>query len=93
MFRVVERYQDSSLTQSAFCQAESLALSTFQYWLSQYEKCRPCSSDFAQPFVEVQAQSPKAAANAAIVLSYPNGVSVSLSHDVELTLLKELITL
>lgn len=93
MFPVVERYQSGGLTQKAFCKAESLALSTLQYWISKYKKYRQSSPDFAQSFVEVKAQSPKPLANTAIVLSYPNGVTVRLSHDVELTLLKELITL
>jgi hypothetical protein len=93
MFSVVERYHDSSLTQKAFCETEKLALSTLQYWISKYKKYRQPSSGFAEAFVQIKAQSPKPSANSAIILSYPNGVTVRLSNDVELTLVKELIRL
>ena len=36
MYAIIEKYQNSPLSQKAFCQQEDLALSTFTYWLKKY---------------------------------------------------------
>jgi transposase-like protein len=38
MFRVVERYRQSGLTQKRFCETEGFALSTLQFWVSRYKQ-------------------------------------------------------
>ena len=101
MFEIIERYRNSNLTQKAFCEAEGLALSTFQYWTSRYNKHRRVgyrsrSVGKRSGFVELlsaQAGKPQAATDAAIVLTYPNGVTVRLGSAAPLSVLKELITL
>ena len=94
MFSVVERYQDSGLTQKTFCKEEGFALSTLQYWMSRYKKQNQQSaSGFPEAFVELKPQSPTPSFKDTMVLSYPGGVALTLHKDVELTLLKELITL
>lgn len=98
MFAVIEAYQASGLTQKAFCQSEGLAFSTFQYWLSRYRKQH--RSDHQQSsrhlFVELTPQTllpPNHVGDPGVVVSYPNGVAVSLGATVDLALLKELIAL
>jgi hypothetical protein len=39
MFPVIESFHSSHLTQKSFCEAEGLALSTLQYWISRYKAC------------------------------------------------------
>jgi hypothetical protein len=36
MFGLIEKYQNSPLSQKAFCKQEDLPLSTFTYWLKKY---------------------------------------------------------
>ena len=36
MYALIEKSQNSPLSQKAFCQQEDLALSTFTYWLKKY---------------------------------------------------------
>ena len=36
MYALIEKCQNSPLSQKAFCQQEDLALSTFTYWLKKY---------------------------------------------------------
>ena len=94
MFSVVERYQDSGLTQKNFCKTEGCALSTLQYWISRYKKQnQQRASGFPEAFVELKPQSHISSFKDTIVLSYPGGVMLTLHKDVELMLLKELITL
>jgi transposase-like protein len=97
MFRVVERYHHSGLTQKRFCKSEGFALSTLQFWISRYKKQKRQNqqngSSIPAAFMELKPQSPVPSSNNAIVLSYPSGVTLTLHKDVELSLLKELITL
>ena len=97
MFRVVERFRDSGLTQKSFCQTEGIALSTLQYWISRYKKQKSqnqqSGSAFPELFVELKPQSEVSSFNNTIVVSYPNGVKLRLHKDVDVTLLKELIAL
>ena len=36
MYALIEKYQNSPLSQKTFCQQEDLPLSTFTYWLKKY---------------------------------------------------------
>ncbi len=49
MFGLIEKYQNSPLSQKAFCQHEDLPLSTFTYWLKKYrgyQKTAVAAQDF-----------------------------------------------
>jgi transposase-like protein len=87
MFRVIEHYLESGMTQKRFCESEGLALSTLQFWVSRYKQHQRGA------FVELKAQPPASSVNDTMVLTYPNGVTLSLSGAIELVSLKELITL
>jgi hypothetical protein len=38
MFALIEKAENSPLSQKAFCQQEELPLSTFTYWLKKYRR-------------------------------------------------------
>jgi len=38
MYRIIERWQSSGLSQSKFCREEKLPKSAFGYWLRKYKK-------------------------------------------------------
>ena len=93
MFALIERYQESGLTQKVFCESEGLALSTFQYWICKYKKYHQRDSSPAEAFVELKPQSPLSSFGNAIMVSYPNGVTLTVHKDVRPAFLKELISL
>ncbi len=104
MFAIIERYRESGLTQKRFCQSEGLSLSTFYYWVSRYKQYHTSplqhnsghlsSEQSPNAFIELKPQLHTAAANNAIILTYPNGVTLSLSDStIDLAGLKALITL
>ena len=45
MYALIEKSQNSPLSQKAFCQQEDLALSTFAYWLKKYRRSQQ-TADF-----------------------------------------------
>ena len=92
MFRVVEHYLESGMTQKRFCESEGLALSTLQFWVSRYKQ-HQSTPENSGAFVELKAQPPASSVNDTMVLTYPNGVTLSLSGAIELVSLKQLITL
>lgn len=103
MFPVIERFHSSQLTQKSFCEAEGIALSTLQYWISLYKKHhhrrpakQPQQDTGSSPkrFVKLKPQmQARTNIGSTIVISYPNGVTLSLSTPANLKLLKELINL
>jgi hypothetical protein len=93
MFRVVERYRQSGMTQKRFCESEGLPLSTLQYWAYRYKQEPAQRPENSRPFIELKAQPSASSVNDTIVLTYPNGVTLSLSGAIDLVSLKELITL
>jgi len=96
MFAVIERYQSTELTQKSFCAAEGLALSTFQYWHSRYKahQQQDTSARLPERFVELKPWlQTQGVGDGAIVISYPNGVTLRLGTAANLKLLKELINL
>jgi hypothetical protein len=56
MYAVIEKYQDSPLSQNAFCKQEDLALSTFTYWLKKYRRSQQ-TADFIP--VKINERSPQ----------------------------------
>ena len=45
MYALIEKSQNSPLSQKVFCQQEDLALSTFTYWLKKYRRSQQ-TADF-----------------------------------------------
>ena len=77
MLHLVEVYQQSGLSQRAFCQEQGLKLSQFPYWIQKVRKEKQASSGF------VQLSPPEPAAQMEVI--YPNGVKVRLpAQDLQL---------
>jgi hypothetical protein len=97
MFTIIERFLQSGLPQKAFCKSEDIALSTFQWWLSQYRKQKstnqPSLPIQSPAFITVKPQASRPAYSPTTILTYPNGVTLRLTGTIEPALLKELINL
>jgi len=100
MYRIIERWQSSGLSQSKFCREEKLPKSAFGYWLRKYkkEKGRPSilkdkTIDRFIP-VEVRRSMPgneNDCDSSRVEVFFPNGVHVNCPSGIEMQQLKTLI--
>jgi len=72
MFPLIERWQSSSLSQSAFCLEHDVSLSTFGYWRSKYMKSMDTDGDF----ISIEAEHTPSR----LEVLFPNGVRVFLDQ-------------
>jgi hypothetical protein len=86
MFSVLEEYEQSNLSISAFCNARSLKVPRFHYWRRKFRSLQTVPKGFIPilPAASVE--------RAAIRLAYPNGVSIHLPS-ADLALIAQLIHL
>lgn len=87
MYPLVEEYLSSGLSQQQFCQAKSIACSTFHYWIRKYKT----ENTQGNGFLDVDTR-PAVPVPACLELTYPNGVRLSISG-ADLVLISELIRL
>ena len=64
-------WQQSGLSQKAFCSQHKVAISTFQYWVSKYRKA---SEQSVSGFVALPTHEPASAE-----ITYPNGVRIRVA--------------
>lgn len=77
MLQLVELYEESGLSQRAFCQEQHLKVSQFTYWIHKVRKEKQAASGF------LQLSPPEPVAQMEVV--YPNGVKVRLpARDLQL---------
>jgi hypothetical protein len=83
-FTLLAEQEQSFLTVKAFCVFKNIKLSTFQYWRKRYKQ-----ASSAKGFIPIVGP---VSGNAAIRLSYPNGINVYLDG-ADLSLIAQLIRL
>ena len=88
MFEHIKDWKNSNLSQVDFCNENSIAIGTFGYWRTQYlKKENPNSS--VKVFKPIKLVAAKTECNYKI--TYPNGVCISLSSDVDKNELAKII--
>jgi transposase-like protein len=98
MFQAIELWQESGLSQTAFCSRENLRLPSFGYWLRKYrnEKKSFSGSNEAESFIPVNVpctgsmEHPLTSSDK-IEVSFPNGVRLSCPAKTDIRQLKTLI--
>ncbi len=78
MYALIEKSQNSPLSQKAFCQQEDLALSTFTYWLKKYRGFKQSPSvpeDFIP--VKINERSPQKQSNWCEI-EFPGGIVIRI---------------
>ncbi len=70
MFKVVESYYQSGLSQPAFCRQQGLNKSTFLYWLKKYRK------EKQNDFLPLRVNESKTSFN--LELDLPNGIKIRI---------------
>jgi transposase-like protein len=95
MFGLIQEWESSGISQDKFFQQKGIAKSTFGYWRKKYLDEKQ-GSRRKQKFIPVKVDmtsSHKKESSFPIELTYPNGVRLSCSSQIDLSRLKTLIVL
>lgn len=79
----IQAYQSGELTIERYCQQHSLKKSSYYYWYKRLQKQREAKSFIPLNFSNTQGDD--------IVVTFPNGVSISFNGNVTTSVLKELV--
>ena len=86
MLPLVEQWQQSGMSQRAFCQQHHLKVSTFGYWVGRSKQSQACPGGFSP--IDVSGAS----AGQQVEIIYPNGVKLAVGTQ-DLRLIGQLIGL
>ena len=89
MFKIIEQWQQSSLTQNVFCQQQSIKYHVFYYWYKRYREQHAESQSNTPSFVKLQVA--KAASSGSVEIYFPGGVRLVFHEPVSINYLKALI--
>jgi len=99
MFLSIELWQESGVSQKAFCDKEELSVPTFRYWLRKYknEKESATKSNKEESFIPLRVPGIDSMIRSCevsterITVSFPNGVRVSCPVGIDMHQLRNLI--
>lgn len=89
----IQSWQQSGLSQNAWCQQNDISASKFGYWKRKLETisaAKPAQHSAFVPVIPDQ-QSAEPSANSQLTVAFPNGVTVSGINETNLSLVKQLI--
>jgi transposase-like protein len=94
MYQIILEWESSGISQEKFYQKHGIAKSTFGYWRKKYLADKKISKQ-KRNFIPIHVSSEESGKNAIgnIELSYPNGVRLICSSQIDLSRLKTLIIL
>lgn len=86
MFALIEQWQQSKKTQTAFCREHDIVYHIFGYWLKKYRQEHGENGNFL-------AMQLSDYADTGIEIRYPNGIVLHLPRTIGICELKQLITI
>ncbi len=89
MFNLIEQWQQSSLTQNAFCEQQSVKYHVFHYWYKRYREQQVVTNDESS-FVKLQIAKP--ITDGSVEIIYPGGIRLIFHEPVSCNYLKALIS-
>ena len=92
MYPLIETWELSNQSRSAFCELQGVNIHTFGYWLQKYRKENglPSKGELGKNFISLQVRD---TLDAGVELSYPNGVRLNFRGAVSVAYLSSLIQL
>jgi hypothetical protein len=90
MFKLIEQWQQSSLTQNVFCQQQSIRYHVFHYWYKRYRSQHVESKNNGSSFVKLQVAKP--ITDSSVEIIYPGGIRIVFHEMVNSNYLKSLIS-
>lgn len=94
MHAVIKKYLQSNLTQKAFCEQQSIPLSTFLYWLGHYRnhnQPKPVRPREKAPFIPLELKENPVFSQAGCYLEFNNGTRLSFDNVPPVGLLLQLV--
>jgi len=89
MFRFIEQWQQSKLTQNVFCQQQSIKYHVFHYWYKRYREHHADPQGNSSSFVKLQIAKPPYCDS--VEIYYPGGIRIIFHEPVSSNYLKALI--
>jgi hypothetical protein len=89
MFEMIQQWQQSGLSQKAFCEQRALAPYKFYYWYKRYRRQDAAINKSSRSFIKLKIQNHSLASTAEIY--FPNGVRVVFNEPVSSDYLKKII--
>ncbi|HTK20280.1 MAG TPA: hypothetical protein VL442_12220 [Mucilaginibacter sp.] len=90
MFKLIEQWQQSGVTQNAFCQQQSIRYHVFHYWYKRYRGQHGGPQSNAASFVKLQVAKP--VFSGSVEIYYPGGIRLVFHEPVSSNYLKALIS-
>ena len=88
MFKLIEQWQGSGLTQNAFCQQHAIRYHVFHYWYRRYRQNKGEGNNSSFVKLQIAKSSPAGS----IEINYPGGIRITFHELVSSNYLKALIS-
>jgi hypothetical protein len=88
MFALIKRWEDSDLTQKAYCEQIDVQYHKFHYWYRRYKNSQSISTPNSSSFVTLHVE-PSVSVSAELVM--PNGKRLLFHQPVDVQILKVLL--
>lgn len=85
-----EAWKSSGLTQMAYCTQQGISYQSFIY---QHNRMTNKSKRSSMNFVKAKPDAPLSPQTAGLQLMLPNGIRIGITHDINPTLLKTVLTI
>ena len=90
MFEMIEQWQQSGLTQKAYCQQQSIKHHSFYYWYKCYRQQHPDTDNKSSSFVKLRIE--KSGGTPSVEIIFPGGIRLLFHDPVSSNYLKALIS-
>ena len=90
MFKLIEQWQQSRLTQNAFCAQQSIKYHVFHYWYKRYREQHADPQNNAASFVKLRIAKP--ASSGSVEIYFTGGVHMIFNEPVSSNYLKALVS-
>ncbi len=89
MFKLIEQWQQSRLTQNEFCAQQSIKYHVFHYWYKRYREQHADQQSNAASFVKLHIAKPASATS--VEIYFPGGIRLVFNEPVSSGFLKALV--
>jgi|SRR5664279_381508 len=90
MFKIIEQWQRSGVTQNKFCEEQSIRYHVFHYWYKRYRQQNANPQRTASSFVKLQIAKP--ITDGSVEIIYPGGIRIVFHEPVNSNFLKSLVS-
>jgi hypothetical protein len=90
MFKLIEQWQQSKLTQKEYCEQQLIKYHVFHYWYKRYREQQAGAVGNSSSFVKIQVAKP--VTGGAVEIHFPSGIRLFFHESVSSNYLKALIS-